>query len=86
MPAASERGRLPLPAPPRARLVVPALAAGVVGTGLLYSGATGGGLAEILWGMPLFAFGLAAAGWPFVLSTALLSERRHGPRRRVEGG
>lgn len=82
MTAAGEPRRLPMPSPPRARILVPALLSGVIGTGLLYSGATAGRLADLLAGVPLFALGLWAVGWPFVLSTALLSERRRRGRRR----
>lgn len=83
MKSAGERRRLPLPVAPRAVVIVPALVAGVLGTGLLYSGATLGSLRDLIIGAPLFGVGLWAVGWPFVLSTALVSERRR--QRKIRG-
>jgi hypothetical protein len=78
MPSEGGRRTLPIPRPPSALRLVPTLVAGILGTGLLYQGATGGRLVDLLAGVPLFALGLWGAGWPFVLSMALVASR---PRR-----
>lgn len=75
------RRRLPVPPPPRPLVVVTGLVAGVIGTGLLYSGATSGILVDLVIGVPLFGLALWIVGWPFVLSTALLSEAAGRKRR-----
>lgn len=77
----NSRRPLPLPQPPRVFPLLGGLAAGVIGTGLLYEGATGARLVDLLIGAPLFALGLIAVGWPFVLAMAHVSEA--GRRRRA---
>ncbi len=72
--------RPPLPPPLRAWRVLPGLLAGVVGTGLLFQAATGGGLGPLVAGAPLFGLGLAVAGYPFVLATAWRSRARAAAR------
>lgn len=61
--------------------MVPSLLAGVVGTGLLYDAATGGGLGRLAAGAVLFAAGLAGAGYPFVLA---VTWRRRAHRNAAE--
>ncbi len=78
--AGARQGRRPppLPQPLRPRILVPAMALGVIGTGLLYRAATGGGLVDLLVGAALFATGLRLAGRPFVLAATWHHERRRG--------
>lgn len=83
----ADRGFPPLPPPPRAHVLLPALAAGVVGTGLLYRAATGGGgLGELAAGAILFALGLAFAGRPFVLASHWRARARTLARTRGRSG
>ena len=84
----NSRRPLPLPAPPRAILLVPGLVCGVAGTGLLYDGATAARLIDLAIGAPLFALGLLAVGWPFVLAMANVSQfgRPRSARRRQRAG
>ncbi len=77
----NSRRPLPLPRPPRAVWLVPGLVCGVVGTGLLYEGATAVRLLDLAIGAPLFALGLLVVGWPFVLAMAHVSQA--GQRRRA---
>lgn len=72
----------PVPTPPRAIVLLPALVAGILGTGLLYQGATTGSLIDLVVGAPLFGVGLLGAGRPFVWSMALVDAAR---RRRIRG-
>jgi|GEM_PF-5794603 len=62
--------RPPLPPPLRPWRVVPALAAGIVGTGQMYQAATGADVARLAFGAVLFGLGLVFAGYPFVLAMA----------------
>ncbi len=72
--------RLPVPAPLRPWVLMPFLAGGVVGTGLLYRAATQGNLGDLLGGAVLFALGMWFAGRPFVLATTWRRDlRRRGP-------
>lgn len=73
---ARPRRRLPLPPPPRPLVLVPFLAAGVIGTGLLYRAATQGRLGDFVGGAVLFALGMWFTGRPFVLAATLRHERR----------
>lgn len=76
----------PLPAPLRPWCVVPAVAAGVAGTGLLYESATRGGAVRLIAGGVLFAIGLALAGYPFVLASAWQRRARRNARARAPSG
>ena len=73
--------RPPLPPPLRPWRVLPALAAGVVGTGLMYQAATAGGGGRLAVGASLFGLGLLFAGYPFVLASAW---RRRARRTLLE--
>jgi len=77
--AGTEGMRLPPLAPPRWGRVAVGLLLGVAGTACLYRAAARGSLPSALAGLPLFALGLYAAGWPFVLATAYAAERRRRP-------
>lgn len=76
-----------LPKPPTVRRLLPALLSGVIGTGLLYTAASKGSLTDLIVGALLFGVGLRYAGWPFVLSFALLKEqgRRERGKRAAAG-
>jgi hypothetical protein len=83
MPNGGPRRALPIPQPPTALRLIPSLVAGILGTGLLYQGATGGRLVDLLTGVPLFALGLWGGGWPFVLSMALVASQPRGGGREA---
>ncbi len=83
MPSERSRRTLPVPAKPRWYVLLPALAAGVVGTSLLYNGGVAANLGDVAAGVPLFGFGLWGAGWPFVQAMALT--KAAGQRRRRLG-
>lgn len=69
---------MPLPRRTPMGILLLGLACGVFGTSLLYDAASGGTLAELVVGAPLFGAGLYFAGWPIVLATAhVRSHRRH---------
>ena len=70
------RRPLPLPAPPRPYVMVPALGAGVIGTALLFKAATHGRAWDLVLGTLLLAAGLLFAGWPFVLATLWVRRAR----------
>lgn len=72
----------PMPPPPRPLWLMVGLAAGVLGTSLLYEGATEGDLARLLLGVPLFGLGLWLAGRPFVLASFWLRASRDQQRRQ----
>lgn len=67
---------MPLPAPPRPLVMIPALISGVIGTALLYTAATHGVLLDLMAGALLLAAGLLFAGWPFVLASLWMRRAR----------
>jgi len=76
MQGEESRRALPQLRRPKGAVVAGGLASGVLGTGLLYTAATGGTLVDLLLGAVLFGTGLWLVGWPFVVATAHLSDSR----------
>lgn len=72
---------IPVPPPLNPWVTLPALLAGVLGTGLLYRAATSGTLLDLVAGGFLFALGLRVAGRPFVWASAMRRARYRGPQR-----
>lgn len=71
---------MPLPRRTPMAVLILGLAAGVVGTSLLFEAASGGSLGQLILGAPLFGAGLYFAGWPIVLATAHVRKRRRPGR------
>jgi|GEM_PF-4176421 len=71
---------MPLPRRTPMAVLILGLAAGVLGTSLLFQAASGGSLGQLILGAPLFGAGLYFAGWPIVLATAHTRTRQRSGR------